>query len=107
MAGFYTSRRWQALRLFVLRRDRYRCVQCGARVVAPGAARVDHIVRIADDPRRALDPTNCRTLCATCDNRSHAEKALHLPYRVERMVHGNDASGIPRDANHPWNRGLP
>jgi 5-methylcytosine-specific restriction protein A len=102
VARFYDRKAWRVLRREILRRDNYSCVRCHAFVGGSGKARIDHIEPVTVAPSRALDPANLRTLCAVCDNRAHSEKALHLPYRVDRMVHGNDELGFPRDASHPW-----
>src|SRR5215831_1075005 len=102
---FYDKQAWRDLRRMVLVRDHYRCVRCSAYVGGTGAARVDHVVPVKVAPHRALDMTNLRTLCATCDNRSHGEKLMRLPYRIDKIVHGHDASGMPNDAGHPWNAG--
>jgi len=100
---FYDKQAWRDLRVLVLRRDHYRCVRCHAYVGGKGAARVDHIEPVKAAPHRALDITNLRTLCGTCDYRSHSEKSAHdKTKRVDRIVHGHDASGFPRDAGHPW-----
>jgi 5-methylcytosine-specific restriction endonuclease McrA len=104
MAGLYTSARWRALRLQILARDGWRCTKCGRSVARPGEARIDHIIRVKDDPRFTFDPTNLRVLCASCDNRSHAEKRLRLPYRVERTLHGTDVHGLPCDPDHLWRK---
>src|ERR1700749_1353206 len=102
MPRFYDKQAWRDLRRIVLQRDHYRCVRCSAYVGGKGPARVDHIATIKEAPHRALDMTNLRTLCATCDNRSHNEKSRRLPYRVDKIVHGHDATGLPRGPDHPW-----
>jgi 5-methylcytosine-specific restriction protein A len=102
---FYDKQIWRRLRRRILERDRYRCVRCKAYVGGKGDARVDHIKPISVAPHLALDPSNLRTLCATCDNRSHSEKSSRdKSVRVDRIVHGFDADGVPRDAAHPWFR---
>jgi 5-methylcytosine-specific restriction endonuclease McrA len=105
MARFYDLRAWRKLRREILARDNYRCTRCGIYVGASGAARIDHIQLLTMAPSRAFDKTNLRTLCATCDNRSHNEKARHLKTRVDKVVHGVDELGYSRDPNHPWFRG--
>lgn len=69
--GYYQSREWKALRLAVLKRDRYQCQLrldgCQVRATAP-----HHLV-----PRRwgGLDhPGNLISVCAACHNRAHPEK---------------------------------
>jgi 5-methylcytosine-specific restriction enzyme A len=98
----YDRQAWRLLRRTILVRDGYCCVKCGRLVQGKGAARVDHIERVRDNPARMLDPTNLRTLCPTCDNRSHIEKRMRVPYRVERTVYGCDELGRPIDPSHPW-----
>ena len=100
---FYDRKVWKVLRTQILRRDGYRCVRCHCYVGGKGMARIDHIEPLTIAPSRAMDPSNLRTLCAACDNRSHSEKRLGVAWRVDRMVHGNDIEGFPRDASHPWN----
>lgn len=60
---------YQAFRLAVLQRDRYRCRGCGsvARVV-------HHRVRVARNPRLALVPINGEVRCSDC----HAVIHPHL-----------------------------
>lgn len=58
---FYNSREWKALRLAVLRRDRYRCVACKGY-----GDTVHHIRDIPNHPHLALDPHNCETRCRKC-----------------------------------------
>jgi len=96
---FYQTREWQQLRLFVLRRDRWRCVMCGARVHAKGCARIDHIRELKEAPHLARDPKNLRTLCTRCDAQRHADKG--------RKVHGDygaTVTGQPRERGHWWNK---
>jgi 5-methylcytosine-specific restriction endonuclease McrA len=61
-----SSKRWKALRLRVLRRDNWQCVQCGAR----GRVEVDHILPVRDRPDLAFDEDNLQTLC----RRHHSRK---------------------------------
>lgn len=64
-AAVTSSRRWKALRLQALRRDRWRCVQCGE----PGRE-VDHIEPVRERPDLAWELSNLQTL----DGRCHARK---------------------------------
>ncbi|AVA34665.1 hypothetical protein HpMS107_56610 [Helicobacter pylori] len=98
MDGFTTSREWTAFRLTILNRDDWRCVNCGRDVKGPGRARVDHIKPRRTHPWLAFEPSNCRTLCPTCDNARHAEKGG----APGADVRGCDINGLPLDPNHPW-----
>lgn len=53
------SKRWKALRWTALRRDGFKCVQCGAR----GRLEVDHIEPVRDRPDLAWDLANLQSLC--------------------------------------------
>ncbi len=100
----YYTQRWRMLRKHILARDGYRCVVCHAPVGSTGAARIDHIERLADNPARAFDPTNLRTLCTTCDAQGHAERGpgRDSRARMERFNFGFDESGMPKDPKHQW-----
>lgn len=103
---------WRVLRRLVLERDGYRCVVCKRDVSGPGKARVDHIKPRRTHPHLAMAISNLRTLCTGCDNQSHREKggsgdnrAVNTGARQERFViRGVNASGVPLDPNHHWNR---
>lgn len=75
---FYKSAAWFKIRGRVLKRDGYRCVNCGGSVRAKGAGRVDHILPRRKFPEQALHMPNLRTLCVKCDNARHAwDRAAH------------------------------
>lgn len=59
------SARWPALRLKALRRDGWRCVQCGAR----GRLEVDHMKPVRTHPELAFALDNLQSLCAPCHSR--------------------------------------
>ncbi len=75
---FYKTGAWQTARARCLRRDGYKCVNCGASVRGRGQARVDHILPRKKFPDLALHLPNLRTLCVACDNARHThDRALH------------------------------
>src|SRR5690348_1176957 len=93
---FYTGPIWRALRQQALQRDRWHCVICGRSVTRKGMARVDHIKTRKERPDLALELSNLRTLCASCDNQAHREKGSGAPQREERFVpRGCGADGWP------------
>jgi 5-methylcytosine-specific restriction protein A len=95
-ARFYDKAAWRRLRKRIIARDNYRCVVCHAFVGAVGAARVDHIQTVTAAPSRALDPANLRTLCASCDNKGHSERATkNRAGRIEKFARGSDEKGYP------------
>jgi 5-methylcytosine-specific restriction protein A len=100
---FYLSQDWRDVRVQALRRDRWRCVLCGASVHARGWARVDHIETRKARPDLALTLSNLRTLCVRCDNQRHAEKGR----KGQPTDYGSTPTGQPRDPAHWWNQRPP
>jgi 5-methylcytosine-specific restriction endonuclease McrA len=96
----YSSQAWKDLRKAALRRDRWRCIQCGER----RRLTVDHIQPARTHPHMAWRIENLRTLCGSCDNKRHREKG-HAAHG--RTAWGCDELGRPLDPAHPWNRALP
>jgi 5-methylcytosine-specific restriction endonuclease McrA len=94
---FYASTAWRAARLAACRRAHWRCEWCGADCRAKGASRVDHRRPRLAAPALALEPTNLRLLCPTCDNRRHADKGGARP------LAGADRNGWPTAKTHHWN----
>lgn len=72
--SIYNDSRWWRARAHVLKRDRYKCVNCGKDVRGKSAARVDHIIEVAKRPDLKYDEKNLRTLCVACDAARHREK---------------------------------
>lgn len=68
------DRRWPGLRLLALRRDDWRCVQCGAR----GQLEVDHILPTRDRPDLRFTLDNLQTLCRRCHTRK-TRRDIGLP----------------------------
>jgi 5-methylcytosine-specific restriction enzyme A len=66
--------RWAALRQRALRRDGFRCVECGAR----GRLELDHIVAVREAPDLAFDLANLQSLCPRCHARK-TRRELGLP----------------------------
>ncbi len=59
------SRRWKNLRMIVLRRDGFACVECGAR----GRLEVDHVEPVRTHPELSFEVTNLQALCPACHTR--------------------------------------
>jgi 5-methylcytosine-specific restriction endonuclease McrA len=57
--------RWRALRVQVLRRDRHRCTECGAR----GRLEIHHVRSVRTAPELAYDMGNLKVLCGACHAR--------------------------------------
>lgn len=67
---FYKSSAWLKMRAFVLKRDDYLCVRCGA------IGKIVHHKKYLtpeniDDPSISLNPDNLETLCEDCHNAEH------------------------------------
>lgn len=54
--------RWKALRQQALKRDGFRCVQCGEKV----GLEIDHIESVRNRPDLAWSLENLQTLCRRC-----------------------------------------
>lgn len=64
------TQRWQTLRLQALRRDGFKCVECGK----AGRLAVDHIQRVKTHPELAYEIENLQSLCWSCHSRkTHGE----------------------------------
>jgi 5-methylcytosine-specific restriction endonuclease McrA len=77
---FYGTEKWKRKRAAILARDKYQCQICKRYGRTRQATEVHHIVHIEDDPSRALDGSNLISLCRTCHNAQHPEKAAK-PWR--------------------------
>ena len=87
---------WRKLRAYVLRGEPL-CRHCTARGIGPVVAtEVDH----ADNNPANNDMLNLQPLCRTHHSQKTARDRGHTVN--ERM--GCDASGMPLDPSHPWNK---
>lgn len=75
------SPRWKALRLQALRRDGWKCVQCGGR----GRLEVDHVQPVRDAPDKAFDLANLQCLCPACHGRKTRIEVGHPPLPQDRQ----------------------
>lgn len=68
--GLRDSAEYKRFRLSILKRDNYTCTSCGDKNYKGRGSRalleVDHIEPVCFAPHRVMDPTNARTLCASC-----------------------------------------
>jgi 5-methylcytosine-specific restriction endonuclease McrA len=66
----YGTPRWKALRLEVLRRDKFRCQECGEK--ANQAAHIHPFTSGQD--AHAWDPRNLKASCARCNSREASQR---------------------------------
>ena len=72
---FYQGTRWKIMRQRILRRDKYMCQNCRRYGRQREDTEVHHIDHLEDHPERAYDPKNLVSLCHSCHNAQHPEKA--------------------------------
>lgn len=73
--------RWIALRQQALRRDDFKCVQCGAR----GRLEVDHIQPVITHPQLTYELSNLQSLCTKCHiNKTLVDRGC-APISIERQ----------------------
>jgi 5-methylcytosine-specific restriction endonuclease McrA len=71
----YRDPRWPALRWATLRRDGFRCKECGAR----GRLDVDHVRPVRDAPELAFELNNLQALCWPCHTRKTDSEIRRAP----------------------------
>lgn len=69
--AFYDSDAWKKCREVVLKRDDYLCQDCLEKDDLIPADMVHHIEELRDNPDRALDINNLKSLCNSCHNKYH------------------------------------
>lgn len=74
------DKRWPALRLAAKRRDRWKCVSCGA----AGPLEVDHVKPVRNNPELSFELSNLQTLCKSCHARKTREDIGLPPENPER-----------------------
>lgn len=73
--SFYKSKLWKDTREYILKRDKYKCVKCGAM-----AAEVHHKVWLTrdniNDPNISVNEKNLESLCYQCHKAEHIQKKI-------------------------------
>lgn len=98
---FYNSKEWQMTRDYILKRDNYLCVKCGA-----PAEEVHHIIHLSPknigDPSITMSPGNLVSLCKTCHFAEHkidkvdGSKAAHRKPAFDTKEYYFDEDGMLR-----------
>lgn len=76
------TRRWKVLRLDILERDGWACVDCGTR---RGRLEVDHIQPVRNRPDLAFEPANLAVRCSACHTRKTRLECGHKPLPQPRQ----------------------
>lgn len=72
---FYKTTAWLKCREAILIRDHYLCQPCLRKGRVTTANTVHHIKPLEDYPELALDEENLESICPSCHNKEHPEKA--------------------------------
>ncbi|WP_416729210.1 HNH endonuclease [Fictibacillus sp. JL2B1089] len=91
---FYKSKAWKKCRKLVLIRDNHLCQNCFKKGKLTAADMVHHIEELKDKPELALNEDNLISLCNTCHNKEHPDKAYKgkhkkKPKRKIRVIESN------------------
>lgn len=86
------SRRWKSLRLEALRRDGWKCVQCGAR----GRLEVDHVKPVRTHPELSYELANLQSLCRSCHTKKTRIECGHAPMSEDRKAWLNAVETLAR-----------
>lgn len=70
---------WSAVKLEVLRRDRYCCTKCGVSVRGTNERAIHHIIPLSRGGRTVA--SNLTTLCDPCHESKHRHMATRIPRR--------------------------
>ena len=76
------TKRWKVLRMEILERDGFACVQCRAR----GRLEVDHIRPCREAPYLAYEPSNLQVLCSKCHTAKTRIECGHKPPDPKRKA---------------------
>lgn len=77
---FYKCKAWRDKRQYVLKRDKYMCLECRKYGKHTEARIVHHIKEVDEYPELKLKNSNLVSLCYACHNKQHPEKGGHKLY---------------------------
>lgn len=90
----YQSRAWRLQRVAILKRDLYRCRDCGR-----AAEEVHHIVHLTPqnihDINITLNPENLVSLCFECHRARHNNESAHIMPERTDFEFDEDGNVIP------------
>lgn len=92
--AFYKSNAWQCAREYVLKRDHYHCVLCGA-----VAEEVHHITELTpdniNDSSVSVNANNLMSLCYPCHKNQHKKKVIEKVSGSSEYMFDTDGNIIP------------
>ncbi len=85
------SRKYKEVRLRVLARDGYVCYYCGHEGQDGNNLTIDHIIPVSKAPELAIDESNMRIACKSCNSRkgSRNERVFLEMVRTPPVFSGN------------------
>lgn len=93
-----SSRRWQVLRVQILERDGFACVDCGNTLAR---LEVDHIKPVRTHPELAYDPANLATRCSHCHTRKTRIECGHPAPSEDRLDWRDAVADLQRGTPKP------
>ena len=66
---FRNSIKWKNKRLYILKRDKYKCQECRKYLMNVEAVHVHHIISVEDNWDLRLTNDNLISLCVACHNK--------------------------------------
>lgn len=90
--AFYNSQLWKDTRAYILKRDKFLCVECGR-----PAEEVHHIKHLTpqniNDPNVTVNPDNLKSLCRECHFNEHKGEHGNGRKNAEEYKYEFDSNG--------------
>ena len=67
----YNSKKWADVRLKVLLRDDYLCVECKKKGIETKSVEVHHVIPLTVAPHLAYEESNLESICHSCHMKHH------------------------------------
>lgn len=89
--------RWHTLRMAVLERDGWACVQCGEQ----RRLEVDHVLPVRTHPHLAHAPANLQALCGPCHTKKTRIECGFKPLSKDRQAWRESVLTLERQGKEP------
>ena len=96
---FYHSKKWELMRLSIMRRDGYMCRCCKRYGKNVSASHVHHILPYEIYPEYSMERWNLISLCQTCHNKMHDRDTHDLSEEGMKL-----ARSTARGRDIPWKK---